>query len=296
MARACHPVTWTLRNSRFLWVAGLLLAAAATTPRPAQAQLPQARLNAIYPLGGQRGTTVEVTVGGGVDLDEASHLYFSHSGITAVPKTVAVEGKPPQPVAGQFVVTIAADVPVGVYDIRVRGLYGMSNPRSFTVGNLNETTEEAVVKGAVDAATAAAAKAKEALDKDANNEGLKKSKADADTLVAKAGQPNNTFDKPTPIELNTVVNGRSEAATDIDWYRFSAKAGQRVLAELRSKNIDSRMEGAIELYNAAGRRLSHRRALGREEPLVDFTAPADGDYTLVARVQMDEWPRIAAAK
>ncbi|HEV3007301.1 MAG TPA: hypothetical protein VGX78_22715, partial [Pirellulales bacterium] len=263
-----------------LIAAGILLAAAAIAPRPAQAQLPQARLNSVYPMGGQRGTTVELTVGGGVDLDEASHLYFSHPGITAVPKTVAVEGKPPQPVAGQFVVTIAADVPVGVYDIRVRGLYGMSNPRSFTVGNLKEVTEEAVVKGAVDAATAGAAKAKEALDKDANNEALKKAKADADALVAKAGQPNNTFDKPTPIELNTVVNARAEAATDIDWYRFSAQAGQRVLAELHSQFIDSRMEGAIELYTVAGRRLLQRRTLGRHEPIIDFAVPADGDYLL----------------
>src|SRR4029453_6734626 len=69
-------------------------------------------------------------------------------------------------------------------------------------------------------------------------------------------------------------------ATDIDWYRFSAKAGQRILAELRSKNIDSRMEGAIELYSSAGRRILQRRTLGRQEPLVDFAVPADGDYLL----------------
>jgi hypothetical protein len=267
----------SLGIARFLITSTLLLASIAVDPAGARAQLPQARLNTIYPAGGQRGTTIDLSLGGGVDLDEASQLYFSHPGITAVAKTA---GEPPQPVTGQFVVTIAADVPVGVYDVRVRGLYGMSNPRSFTVGAMKETTEEAAVKAVLDAATAAAATAKAALDKDANNEALKKAKADADALVARAGQPNNSMDKPTPIELNTVINARSEAATDIDWYRFSAKAGQRILAELRSKNIDSRMEGAIELYTTAGKRILSRRTTGRQEPLVDFSVPADGDYLL----------------
>jgi len=262
------------------FIAPATVLAAAVWAAPVLAQLPQARLNTIFPLGGQRGTTLEVTLGTGVDLDEASTLYFSHPGITAVPKTVVVEGKPPQPVPGVFVVTIAADVPVGVYDIRARSLYGLSNPRSFSVGALKETTEEATAKAVVDAATAAAAKAKEALDKEPANEALKKAKADADALVAKAGQPNITFDKATPIELNLVVNGRSEAAADIDWYKVTAKAGQRILAELKCKNIDSRMEGTLELYTAAGRKIVQRRTLGRVEPLIDFTAPADGDYLI----------------
>ncbi len=211
-----------------------LLAAALSLANEAFAQLPQARLNAVFPTGGQRGTSVEVTLAGGVDLDEASYLYISHPGITAVQKTQVVDGKP-QPVAGQFVVTIAADVPIGVYDIRARGEYGMSNPRTFVVGDRKEVLEV---------------------------------------------EPNNTPDKAMAVELNTVVNGRSDSGADIDWFKVSAKAGQRILAELKSKRLDSRMEGAIELYNAAGRRLSHRRALGREEPLVDFIAPADGDYLL----------------
>src|SRR5262245_33733748 len=267
----------SLAIARFLFTSTLVLSSVGFDPVGAWAQLPQARLNTIYPAGGQRGTTVDLSLGGGVDLDEASQMYFSHPGITAVPKTT---GQSPQPVAGQFVVTIAADVPAGVYDVRVRSLYGLSNPRSFVVGAMKETTEELAVKAAVDAATAVAAKAKEALDKDANNEALKKAKVDADALVAKAGQPNNTISTPTPIELNTLINARCEAATDIDWFRFSAKAGQRILAELRSKNIDSRMEGAIELYSAAGRRILQRRTLGRQEPLVDFAVPADGDYLL----------------
>jgi hypothetical protein len=217
-----------------LMICAGLLAAAMIQSNEAIAQLPQARLNAVFPTGGQRGTSVDVTLAGGVDLDEASVLYISHPGITAVQKTQTVDGKP-QPVAGQFVVTIAADVPVGVYDIRARGEYGMSNPRTFVVGDRKEVLEV---------------------------------------------EPNNSPDKAMAIELGTVVNGRSDGGADIDWFKVSVKAGQRILAELRSRRLDSRMEGAIELYSPAGRRLIHRRTLGREEPLIDFTVPADGDYLL----------------
>ena len=211
-----------------------LLAAVVMLSNDALAQLPQARLNAVFPAGGQRGTSVDVTLAGGVDLDEATVLYVSHPGITAVQKTQMVDGKP-QPVAGQFVVTIAGDVPVGVYDIRARGEYGMSNPRTFVVGDRKEVLEV---------------------------------------------EPNNTPDKAMAVELGTVINGKSDGGADIDWFKVSAKAGQRILAELRSKRLDSRMEGAIGLYSAAGKRLIHRRALGREDPLIDFIVPADGDYLL----------------
>src|SRR5262245_61173617 len=102
---------------------------AAWLPQSATAQLPQTRLPAIHPSGAQRGTSVDVTLAGGTDLDEAIQLYFSHPGITATPKTQMVDGKP-EPVAGQFTVTVAPEVPVGVFDVRVRALYGMSNPRT----------------------------------------------------------------------------------------------------------------------------------------------------------------------
>ena len=43
--------------------------------------------------------------------------------------------KGPQP-ARKFKVTIAPDVPVGQYDVRVINKWGVSNPRAFCVGDL----------------------------------------------------------------------------------------------------------------------------------------------------------------
>ena len=93
------------------------------------AQLPSARLLAVFPTGGKKGSTFEVTVTG-QDLDEVSRLHFSHPGITT--SIVLTEPTPlrklPRPVPGKFTVTIAADVPPARYDLRAIGRYGVSNP------------------------------------------------------------------------------------------------------------------------------------------------------------------------
>lgn len=192
-------------------------------------QLPTNRVFSIFPLGGQRGTTFDVAIANGVDLEETFKLSFSHPGITAAPKLDAAM----QPLSGQFAVTIAADVPPGVYDLRAIGMYGLSNPRCFVVGDRKEIAEV---------------------------------------------EPNNDVKTATPVEINNVINGRSNGATDLDYFKFAGKAGQRVLADCRAMRIDSRLDATVELYNAAGRKLATAHNNLRRDALLDFTLPADGDY------------------
>jgi hypothetical protein len=125
-------------------------------PVPASAQLPVPRLNSIYPCGARQGTTVECLVTG-AELDGATGLYFSHRGISAQPAG-----------ANKFKVTVARDVPVGQYDVRVVTPVGLSNFRAFVVGDWPEAQERepnnelsqaqrvtipAVINGRIDSAT-----------------------------------------------------------------------------------------------------------------------------------------------
>ncbi|MEX1230816.1 MAG: hypothetical protein WEB58_11280 [Planctomycetaceae bacterium] len=198
-----------------------------------QAQLPQIRLNSTMPQGGQVGTTVEVVVAGGTDIDDVNAMTFSHPGITAVPKTQDVNGQP-QPVANTFMVTIDPSVPVGVYDLRVTGAFGISNPRAFVAGTRPEVRE---------------------------------------------AEPNNDpATNAQAVELNTTISGRSDSATDLDYYKFTAAAGQRILFECSAKTIDSRMQPRLEIHTLQGRRLAHATADIMRDPLLDFTVPADGEY------------------
>ena len=105
---------------------------------PAVAQqvcLPAPRLLTVTPMGGQVGTSVEVTVTH-QNVAAAEELLFSTPKITARP-VVADDGKR---VPNRFLVSIAADAPVGVHDARLLSRLGVSSPRAFAVGDLPEVT------------------------------------------------------------------------------------------------------------------------------------------------------------
>lgn len=100
-----------------------------------QVTLPLPRLLTILPMGGQAGTTVEVTITG-ESVEDVSELLFSTPKITAKP----VVGADGQASETRFTVSIAADASAGVYDARVISRLGVSSARAFSVGTLPEVT------------------------------------------------------------------------------------------------------------------------------------------------------------
>ncbi|MCX6860152.1 MAG: hypothetical protein NTX70_08005 [Verrucomicrobia bacterium] len=113
-----------LRASWGLRITAGWLSAGALSIATLWAQLPLAKLNTVFPLGGAAGSSVEVTVSGS-DLDAAEGLMFSDPRVTATP----VPGS-----ADRFRVHLPAELPEDPIDLRVRGRYGVSNPRAFAVG------------------------------------------------------------------------------------------------------------------------------------------------------------------
>jgi hypothetical protein len=120
---------------------------------PIGSNLPQPRLMTVSPPGGKVGTTVEVSFTG-TDLEEPEKLLFSHAGIKAEPiqppaPPAPDAAKPAQPMPKQpaqqvtrFKVTIDPGTPLGVHDVRLVNKWGVSNPRAFVVGDLNEVMEK----------------------------------------------------------------------------------------------------------------------------------------------------------
>jgi hypothetical protein len=174
--------------SRFRLCAVLVVFAAA----PALAQqpapgLPMPRLDTVFPMGGKAGTAVAEFNLTGADLDGADTLLFSHPGIKAEvippppePKPDPKDAKknpPPKkkdgvPAPNKFKVTVAADEPPGNYDVRAVGKDGVSNPRTFVVGDLPEVNE-----------------------KEPNNDAPEAMKIDLNTTV------NGTIASPTDVDL-----------------------------------------------------------------------------------------------
>ena len=112
----------------FLRIALLLSAFALVTP--AYGELASARVTSIFPPGGQAGSSFDVTVAG-ADLENCT-LQFSHAGITA--KRIGEARRED----AKFAIAIAADVPVGVYDCRAAGQFGISNARAVVVTDRRE--------------------------------------------------------------------------------------------------------------------------------------------------------------
>jgi hypothetical protein len=90
-------------------------------------------------------------------------------------------------------------------------------------------------------------------------------------------EPNNVPKQANPVALGTTINGTCEGP-GLDYFKFSAKKGQRVIIDCWAFRIDSRLDGTLVLYDATGRELERDHNTNRRDPLIDFTVPADGDY------------------
>src|SRR6185437_13694959 len=138
-----------------------------------------------------------------------------------------------KPVISRFKVTLAANVPLGVYDVRFVNKWGVSNPRAFVAGDLNEVLEK---------------------------------------------EPNNDVEQAQRVELNSTINGAMANPTDVDYYVFAGKKGQRVVFSCLASSIDSRFHAGLEIYDSKGRQLASGRDYNNNDAVTDCTLPDDGDY------------------
>jgi hypothetical protein len=93
-------------------------------------------------------------------------------------------------------------------------------------------------------------------------------------------EPNDSADKAQRVPLNCAINGNSDGNGD-DFFRFPAKKGQRVTIDCQAFRLDSRLRGTLVLTTADGKPLARSKPYyDRTDPLLDFVAPADGDYVV----------------
>jgi hypothetical protein len=216
-------------------------------PAPAQQQrqtYPSPRLLVLSPNGGRASTTFELTLSG-QDLEEPEGLLFSQPGIKADPIGTPNRPKPDprmrRPNPGQPQALTTARFKVTIPADTAVGIHDVRLVSRWGISN-----PRAFVVGDL----------AEVLEK----------------------EPNDDVDKAQRVELNSTINGTISTPTDVDYYVFAGKKGQRVLASCLSSSIDSRLLAAVELYDPAGRLLTSNRNYSGTDALLDATLPADGDY------------------
>ena len=199
----------------------------------------------------------------GSNLDGLTGLHFSDSRITAKPvQKPAEELLPnPRPEPNRFQITVGADTPPGIHEVRTVGHFGLSTARPFLVAaaDSNEITEDG---------------------------------------------KNSSADAAMELPLGAFLTGRIDAKA-IDWFRFTAKKGQKLGIRVWAERLDSKLDAQLTIY--AGNRELQRCKFGEgRDPITHFTAPADGEYRLAVsdvlfrgggqffyRLQIAETPHIA---
>ncbi len=110
------------------------------------------------------------------------------------------------------------------------------------------------------------------------------------------------------VAMNSVVNGRIGKAGETDRFQFEARKGKRIVIECQAERIDSRLRAVLELKDSSGRLITANRGYFGIDPLIDFTVPADGTFSVSVhdltfaggqgyyyRLEIDNGPRVAFA-
>jgi hypothetical protein len=93
-------------------------------------------------------------------------------------------------------------------------------------------------------------------------------------------EPNNEPAKANRVPVPCGISGRFQEKSDLDCYVFAAKKGQRYLINSQTHELLSPAEVYMTLKDAKGAEVA--KSNPQTGAGIDFTAPADADYTLVA--------------
>jgi hypothetical protein len=91
-------------------------------------------------------------------------------------------------------------------------------------------------------------------------------------------EPNNDVGQAQKIELDTTVNGVISTPIDVDYVTFKAKKGQNIVVYCLTTSIDSRLQADLMVAGPDGKQLASNHGYRGGDAVLDFKAPADGDY------------------
>ncbi len=161
-------------------------------------------------------------------------------------------------------VTLATNADPGDRDLRLETPGGLSNPLIFRVGQLPEFSRPAA----------------KAINPDLNN------------LLERLGKkPATNTASETSITLPAVVNGQIMPG-GVDWYRFQARKGQRLVVAVSARElipyladaVPGWFQAAVSLHDAQGKELNYADHFWfHPDPVLSCEIPKDGIYLVQVR-------------
>ncbi|MEZ6044829.1 MAG: PPC domain-containing protein [Planctomycetaceae bacterium] len=202
----------------------------------------------IFPAGGQRGTTVDVHIGGHYLHDQAQ-FEMQGAGLTApnqieetetlffqgpfVPKPLSQAGED-YPRDYKATVAIEEAATPGFRRWQVWNSQGITPFLPFVIGDLPEVVEDEV---------------------------------DGDPI-------------PTAVELPSTINGRIFPREDVDVWTFEGTAGEVLHAEVMAARIGSPLDARLELRNAEGLLIAENDDHYGADSFLKFELPTTGQYAI----------------
>jgi len=215
---------------------------AAAQPPPG---LPSPRVQYVAPLGLKAGSSVEIVLTG-FDVEDPTGLLFAHPGLKGefVPPPAAPTPDPKDP---KKTVPPPKAPPGGPHKFKVTatgdvppGHYDLRFVGKWGVSN-------------------------------------PRTFAVSDQLEVSEKEPNNDVPEAQKIDLGTTISGVISNATDVDYFAFTGKKGQRVIVSCLASGIDSKASPLIEIYDGT-RKLTTNRNYRDNDALADVVLPNDGEF------------------
>jgi hypothetical protein len=223
----------------------LVLGAAALLPAlHARAQLPlhPPEIRTSFPLGGNRGTVVEV-VAAGVNIGDATGVAVSGEGVTA--EVLGPDGRVlrvGEPRAARLVSNtevrlrfrVAPEAPLGRREFRLYTPVGLSCRGLFHVGEAAPATVEQ--------------------------------------------EPNDSA--PQEVTVPGTMEGVISHAEDLDRYRFQARQGESLACYVLAQELESDLDSTLAVRGPGGTLLAANEDFRGRDAALAFTAPAAGEYVV----------------
>lgn len=102
-------------------------------------------------------------------------------------------------------------------------------------------------------------------------------------------EPNNGFQQAALLALKNFVDGQIERGQDVDVYRLTAKAGQKITVEIVAARAGSPLDALVTLHLPNGSPLAtNDDHAGTRDPKLETTIPADGVYFIAIQDANDQ--------
>jgi len=102
-------------------------------------------------------------------------------------------------------------------------------------------------------------------------------------------EPNDTPEQAVPIAYGETLNSLDICPQgDVDYYAFTGRAGERVVADVDAQVVGSTLDAYLSLYDSNGVERASNDDHGNLDPYLAYTLPADGTYYLM--VQASDHP------